>query len=435
MLSLIFIIPLILIISGFLSKKKHNILSKIFLTIGFSTYIVLFTIISCVISIFANLATIAGFTILAAITLFVFTLSIIWKFKKPIMIVSIIFFIILLIPIGTIIGQDIYEKNLPTVKEPDVLSEYLPNSQKLAKIDTDFEITSDFPKLDGATALYPIYISIANGIYPTENVTQKLDEHACYEITKGDLSKYTSENFLKKFPECSTVWNRELVDCSKTKEAYRKIVDGEADIIFVAGPSKEQEEYAKEKGVELVYTPIGKEAFVFFVNSKNPIEDLSIEQIQDIYSGKITNWKELGIKKLGEIKAFQRAEGSGSQTALQKLMAEKELMIPPQEDVIDLMGGIIDRTADYKNFKNAIGFSFRFYSTEMVKNDQIKLLSLNGVAPTLKNIENGTYPIASEFYAVTRKDSTENTKKLIKWLTTKDAQRIIEQVGYTPISK
>lgn len=435
MLSLILIIPLILIISGFLSKKKHNILSKILFTIGFSSYITLFAIISCIISIFSNLAVIAGFTILAAITLLIFTLSIIWKFKKPIMIVSIIFFIILLIPIGTIIGQDIYEKNLPTLTEPDVLSEYLPDSKKLAKINTDFKIDSEFPKLDGATALFPIYISIANEIYPTENVTKKLDEHACYEITKGDLSKYTSENFLKKFPECSTVWNEELVDCSKTKEAYRKIVDGEADIIFVAGPSKEQEEYAKEKGVELIYTPIGKEAFVFFVNSKNPIEDLSVEQIQSIYSSQTTNWKALGIKKLGEIKAFQRAEGSGSQTALQKLMAEKELMIPPQEDVIDLMGGIIDRTADYKNFKNAIGFSFRFYSTEMVKNNQIRLLSLNGIAPTLENIENGTYPITSEFYAVSRKDGTENTKRIIEWLSTKDAQKIIEQVGYTPLTK
>ena len=107
-------------------------------------------------------------------------------------------------------------------------------------------------------------------------------------------------------------------------------------------------------------------------------------------------------------------------------------MTPPQEDVVELMGGIINKTADYKNYKNAIGFSFRFYSTEMVKNDKIKLLSLNGIEPTLENIENETYPIASEFFAVTRKDATENTKKILDWLQTDDAKKIIQKVGYTP---
>lgn len=430
MFIMMLIIPILFIVLGCIFKEK--ILGKISCSVGSGALITLAILFSVVASSFARIPTVGVISIVSGICLFIFILSFIWKFKKIVSIITIICLIISLIPIGTIICQDIYEKNLPVVAEPDVLSDYRPGSSKLTNIDTDFEITTDFPKLDGATALYPIYISIANEIYPKDELVKYRNEQMCSETLKTAVFTNDAQKFVREHPECIPEWNRNLVDCSKTKEAYRKIVDGEADIIFVAGPSKEQEEYAKEKGVELVYTPIGKEAFVFFVNSKNPIEDLSVEQIQDIYSGKITNWKELGIKKLGEIKAFQRAEGSGSQTSLQKLMSGKTLMTPPQEDVIELMGGIINRTADYKNFKNAIGFSFRFYSTEMVKNDQIKLLSLNGIAPTLENIENGTYPIASSFYAVSRKDSTENTKKLVEWLSTKEAQEIIEQVGYTP---
>ena len=108
-------------------------------------------------------------------------------------------------------------------------------------------------------------------------------------------------------------------------------------------------------------------------------------------------------------------------------------MTPPEEDVIDGMGGIIKQTADYKNFKNAIGYSFRFYSTEMVQNDQIKLLSVNGVYPSRENIENGSYPLASYFYAVTRSDADGNVQKLLDWITGEQGQKIIELVGYTPL--
>ena len=182
-----------------------------------------------------------------------------------------------------------------------------------------------------------------------------------------------------------------------------------------------------------MYTPIGNEAFVFFVNSKNPIEDITLEQVQKIYSGEIKDWSELGVNGLGEIRAFQREEGSGSQSTLIKLMAGKSLAEPQKEDVVDGMGGIISRTADYKNYKNAIGYSFRFYSTEMVKNNQIKLLKINGIEPSLENIENGTYPIAGNFYAVTRSNPSENTLKLLEWIQSEEGQKLIEKTGYTPL--
>ena len=206
-------------------------------------------------------------------------------------------------------------------------------------------------------------------------------------------------------------------------------------MIFVASASKAQAEAARGLGVELTFTPIGREAFVFFVNSKNPLDNITLDEIRGIYSGKITNWSQLGIARLGEIRPFQRDEGSGSQTALQGLMGDTPIIEPIMDDRIDAMAGIIERTADYKNYKNAIGYSFRFYSTEMVKNEQIKLLSINGVEPTRENIENGSYPISGDFYVVTTQYSDPRCAEFIEWILSPEGQEIVEKTGYVGFSK
>ena len=266
------------------------------------------------------------------------------------------------------------------------------------------QFAADPPKMDGATALYPVYAAFARAVFPD---------------SLGELALTEQEAFL---------------DCNTTSIAYKNIVDGKADIIFVASPSAEQEQYAKEKGVELIYTPIGREAFVFFVNPSNPVDGLTIPQIRDIYAGKITAWDELGVPGLGRILAFQRSNGSGSQTALLSVMGDTPLMDPPKENVYGSMGGIVEAISSYKNFKNAIGYSFRFYCTELMTDFDVKLLALNGVAPTRENIENGTYPIASYFYAVTRSDADENTRALLQWIQGPQGQALIDQTGYTPVN-
>ncbi len=313
-------------------------------------------------------------------------------------------------------GYKAYVKNNLTLSESDgLLRTYAPFAPetKVAELDGEALLTieTNIPRMDGATALFPIYSAFAKAVYPRQAIDPAMQGR-----------EYAIET--------------DYLRCRTTTDAYRRIVDKEADIIFVAGPSEAQEQYARDNGVELVYTPIGREAFVFFVNAKNPLADISVAQIQGIYSGQITKWNDLGIKGLGEIRAFQRDEGSGSQTALTRfVMRDIPLMTPPKEDVIGGMGGIISRAADYVNYKNSIGFSFRFYSTEMVKNNKIKLLSVGGVYPSLENIENGSYALASEFYAVTRSDASENTKKLVEWITGEQGKELIQKTGYTPYSE
>lgn len=219
---------------------------------------------------------------------------------------------------------------------------------------------------------------------------------------------------------------------NQTPNAYEKLFNGEVDMIFVAAPSDSQKKVAKNKGLELEMTPIGREAFVFFVNQKNQINGLSIDQIKDIYSGKVKNWEDVGGKN-DSIRAFQRPEDSGSQSALQRLMGDKAIMEAPTENVASGMGDIIEEVANYRNYDNAIGYTFRFYVKEMVKNDQIKLLEIDGIAPTKETIQNGTYPLSTEFYIVTAGTDNPNVEPFIEWILSSQGQEILEKTGFVPV--
>lgn len=296
-----------------------------------------------------------------------------------------------------------YKESFAKVDDSEVdLFAYEPfkESEKLATLDKDasFQVEGELPILDGATALYPLFAAFAEATYP----------EGVYEPYKGPVAT------------------------TKTPSAYSRLIKGNADVIFAAAPSSGQLQAAEEAGAELKLTPIGREAFVFFVNSRNEIENLSSEDIQGIYSGKIKNWKELGGKD-DEIRPFQRPEDSGSQTMFIKFMGDTEIQEPETEELAEGMGGIIEEVASYRNYKNAIGYTFRFYSTEMVGNDKIKLLSIDGIEPSIENIRSGEYPLASEFYAITAGSENPNVKPFIEWILSAEGQKLVEDTGFVPV--
>jgi phosphate transport system substrate-binding protein len=223
-----------------------------------------------------------------------------------------------------------------------------------------------------------------------------------------------------------------IVSMRTTPGAYRSLINGNADIIFCAKPSEDQIAEAKEKGITFTMTPIGKEAFVFFVNKRNPVSNVTTEDITGIYSGTITKWSELGGKR-NKIKVYQRPSGSGSQTLLESIVGSENIIEPEKELVLTFMLDIVNQTAEYRNYKNAIGYSFLFYTTQMVRNEKIKLLSINGIVPSKETIQNGTYPYADEFYAITTNTENENVAPFIEWILSEQCQYLVEKTGYVPI--
>lgn len=307
------------------------------------------------------------------------------------------------------VGKGAYESSLPTVDDRSLLvMEYRPFQKEgspLAVLEetADFRLENDLRlKLDGATALYPVYAAFVQATYPEK-----------------EYSPFHS-----------------AVECSGTARAYQRLIEGEVDMIFAAAPSQAQLEAAEQARKEFTLTPIGREAFVFFLNRKNPVESLTVEQIRRIYTGEITNWKQLG-GAWQKIRPFQRAEDSGSQTMLQKLMAGLKLMEPETEERIAGMGGIIREVASYRNHSNAIGFSFRYYATEMVESGDIRLLALNGVEPNRESIRDGSYPLTSEFYAITAAPKGEERNEIMSafldWVLSDQGQSLIEKTGYVSL--
>ena len=224
------------------------------------------------------------------------------------------------------------------------------------------------------------------------------------------------------------------VEYSNTDPAYTKLINNEADLIVVTEPSEDELKRASDANVELEVTKVVNEGFVFFVNKDNEIDSLTFDQIKQIYTGEITNWKELGGKD-AEIIAYQRPENSGSQTGLYSLvMKGTPVKIPtPKESVNLSMAGIIEYVSNYENGLDSIGYGYYYYANEMYYNDNIKYLGINGVKPTYETIKDESYPILTAYYIVTRKNETnENVLKLKEDMLSKRGQEVATKAGYVP---
>lgn len=223
------------------------------------------------------------------------------------------------------------------------------------------------------------------------------------------------------------------VEHSKTHKAYEKLINKELDLILVTSPSEDEEKLAEKSNVELEVTKIVNEGFVFFLNKNNPVDSLTVEQIQKIYSGEITNWKEVGGND-EEIIAYQRPKNSGSQTGMLDLvMKDKKIKDAPKEDIAMSMSDIIDAVSNYDNKESAIGYSYYYYANTMYLSDEIKLLKVDGVEPNNDTIKNGEYPILTAYYIVNRKNDISSEAESLKenMLSTR-GQKVAEEAGYVP---
>ena len=258
----------------------------------------------------------------------------------------------------------------------------------------------NYPKVDGSTATIPL----------SQNIAKEL-----LSLSKEDAEKFVKHN--------------------TTHNAYVNLIDGKADIIFVTEPSADELKLVKDKGIELEVVPVVKEAFVFLVNKSNPVDDISVQQLQDVYQGKIKNWKELGGEDK-EIIAYQRPQNSGSQTIMEnRVMKGLKIADAPKELKPDEMEGLIKVIASYDNSERALGYSVYYFANSMYSKDTIKFLKLNGVEPNNRNISSGTYPFTNAYYAVLNKKSPvdSNARKLLKWILSDEGQKLAETSGYVPL--
>ncbi|MBE6590993.1 MAG: hypothetical protein E7646_03045 [Ruminococcaceae bacterium] len=258
------------------------------------------------------------------------------------------------------------------------------------------------PKIDGSTSLIPYEKAIRAALY-----SKTVDEVADQVVH-------------------STTWG-----------AFNNLLNGETDILLTCPMSKDQYREFEEKNVGIVETPVTKEAFVFIVNANNPVDTLTQQQIKDIYSGKITNWKEVGGND-AEIVAYQRNKDSGSQNFMIDFMGDTPLMDPPSVQITFVMGEMIDVVADNDNGINSIGYSVYSYAADMYENvEAVKFVKVDGVEPSRQTMYDDSYPLLGYNYVVHRDSVAAGSSAWLfaKYALSPQAQLAVAQNGYVPVSK
>lgn len=227
----------------------------------------------------------------------------------------------------------------------------------------------------------------------------------------------------------------DLTKCSKTSSAWINITQGMADILLVYEADESTKAEIEASGVALEITPIGRDALVFIENESNPVKNLTQQQLIDIYTGKVTNWKEVGGEDQ-EIVAYQRKETSGSQSLFMKLlMKEVQPMEAPQELRPTEMDMLVDQLASYNNAGNALGYSVYYYANYMYAKPGLQIIAVDGVAPSDETIADGSYPLLNEYYVVIRADESADSpaRKLRDWIVGDEGKATLVKAGYIPL--
>lgn len=178
----------------------------------------------------------------------------------------------------------------------------------------------------------------------------------------------------------------------------------------------------KDEEKSLWYVEIARDGLVLIVNPKNPIQNLTLDQVRDIYTATITDWSQLGGPK-SKINIITREEGSGTRSAFAELVMDKT-EITPKAIVQDSNGAVRQLVADDPN---AIGF----ISLGLV-NDKVKALHLGGIAATRENIMNGSYSLSRPFLFVTNGEPTGLAKEFIDFTLSSEGQKLLSNEGLIP---
>jgi phosphate transport system substrate-binding protein len=209
-------------------------------------------------------------------------------------------------------------------------------------------------------------------------------------------------------------------------EGIKALIDGSTDIANSSREIKKTEvELAKSKNVEPVETVVAIDAIVPIVNPKNKVKDLTVEQLGQIYQGKITNWKEVGGENL-EIVVISRDSSSGTFEAWGELVL-KGAKVSPKAQLQASNGAIVQAIS--KN-KYAIGYIGLGYV-----NKSVTALTVNGVKASDKTALSKEFPVSRFLYMYTNGEPKDETAKYIKFVLSPAGQALVKKEGFVPLPK
>lgn len=283
-----------------------------------------------------------------------------------------------------------------------------------------------YPRMDGSTSVYPLNMLIAckllNVTYQWTTTTVFSTERRLYPVAADTNVPFNVYLIYRK------------VQATGTHTAYENLILDISDLILEARqPSPDELELAGKYNIKLIYKPIALDAFVFLLNKNNPVQSLTIKEIQDIYSGKITQWDQVG-GTTAKINAYQREDNSGSQELLKELVMKDIPMPTTALTKSMILYGMTGPFNKLSQDTNGLGYSVYYYEENMAPNQDIKMCDINGIMPNQQTIKSKKYPLTTEVYAVIREnlDKKSPAYQMYQWLSSKEGKEVIKESGYVP---
>ena len=214
------------------------------------------------------------------------------------------------------------------------------------------------------------------------------------------------------------------------------LINGTVDIANASRQIKPEEtDEAKGKGVDPVEFVIARDAIAVIVNPENPVSQLTLQQISDIYSGKINNWSEVGGDDRPIVR-LSRETNSGThvyflETVLRLGEKENKTLFSTDTLLLPSSEGIV---YEVRQNPNAIGYDGLGYVPK-----DLKMIAIAGkaggayVIPSAETVNDGTYPIARDLYMYTNGEPTGVVKAYLDWIVSPEAQQIVTDLGFVPV--
>jgi len=214
------------------------------------------------------------------------------------------------------------------------------------------------------------------------------------------------------------------------------LINGTVDIANASRQIKEEERQdALDNGTEPVEFVIARDAIAVIVNPENPVDQLTLQQISDIYSGKLTNWQEVGGEDRPIVKLSRETNSGTHVYFLEEVvrLGEKEnhtlfsrdtLLLPSSEGI----------GAEIRQNPNAIGYDGLGYVTDDMK--VIAIARSPGepyILPSAESVNSGQYPVARDLYMYTNGTPEGMVADYLEWILSPEAQEIVTELGFVPI--
>lgn len=268
------------------------------------------------------------------------------------------------------------------------------------------------------------------------------------QSTNSDLKTYIENKGSDTLVNLALAWAERYQELNSNVQisvtgggsgtGFAALINGTIDVANASrGIKAEEIEQAEASGFTPVEFVVANDAIAVIVHPDNPINEMTLEQVSRIYKGEVNNWKEIGGEDRPIVR-LSRETNSGThvyflETVIRlgskedrSIFSADTLLLPSSEGII----------AEVSENPNAIGYDGLGYITEDVK--KIALAAENGgdyILPSVETVKNGSYPVSRFLYMYTRDEPEGAIKTYLDWIVAEDAQAIVTELGFVPISE